>query len=91
LLVASTQFRAGGGAMDVEISFFRGATNIYRTVQGFLQNGDGISASTIFLDSPNTTSATTYQVAGARNFGSGTAIFNFSSCNSTLLVCEISA
>lgn len=91
LLVAANQFRASGGAMDIEIGLVRGATVVFRSVQGFLQNTDGISASSIFLDSPNTTSATTYKVQGARNFGAGTAIFNASSCNSTFLVCEISA
>ena len=49
-------------------------------------------ASVIYLDSPATTSATSYTIYGATSNASGTSVFNWAgSTTSTILVCEISA
>lgn len=49
-------------------------------------------ATVIYLDSPATTSATSYTIYGATSTASGTSVFNWAgSTTSTILVCEISA
>jgi hypothetical protein len=91
-LLATTAMRASGGAMDIQTRFLRAGSSIFFGVQGFFQSGDGTTPSMMYLDSPNTTSATIYKVQGSRNFGSGTALFQANgSVTSSFIVAEISA
>ncbi len=49
-------------------------------------------ATVVYLDSPATTSATSYTIYGATSTASGTSVFNWAgSTTSTIIVCEISA
>ena len=49
-------------------------------------------ATVIYLDSPATTSATSYTIYGATSAAGGNSVFNWAgSTTSTILVCEISA
>lgn len=92
LLVASTSIYASINSAEAGIRVLRGATNIFTSRQAILASLTGGAFTSIMLDSPATTSATTYKVQGARDAGTGTINFQVSALAvSTLLVCEISA
>ena len=82
---------ASGLACDVGIRILRDATNIFTSVQGVFAANVGASVTSIYLDSPATTSATTYKVQFNRATGSGTAYSNVSGTLSNLVVMEIYA
>lgn len=83
----------------VGLRIARGSTAIltYETIAAFLSNGTGNlaigSSSATYLDSPATTSSTTYNLQIARTQGTGTAyINNYSNINevfSTMTLMEI--
>lgn len=84
------------GFTCMALAILRGATNIQNvaTVAGFtgtsLDNVFGISG--ICLDSPNTTSATTYKTQFASAFGAAAVTVQYGSAGtSTILLMEISA
>jgi hypothetical protein len=92
LLMSSNALLASGAGADTGIRFLRGATAVYTVVQGVFAANTGASVSTIYLDSPATTSATTYKVQVNRFAGTGTVYSNVnSSFFSSFLVAEISA
>jgi hypothetical protein len=75
-IAVSGDFLAQAGSTEGAISIYRGSSNLGNASFGFLyvQVGTGEGAgcfSMDFLDSPNTTSATTYTVYFKRNSGSG--------------------
>jgi hypothetical protein len=92
LLINAQAIYTFTNAAEAGVRFLRGATNIFTVRPAMLATGTGGSFSSIFLDSPNTTSATTYKVQGARDAGTGDLRFQVNSVTaSTLIVCEISA
>ena len=91
LLISSNSLYAGGAAADAGIRFLRGATNIFTSTQAIMPANSGGAFSSIYLDSPATTSPTTYKVQVNRAFGTGTVYSNIPSTVSNLIVCEISA
>ena len=91
LIVSTNSLLASGLACDVGIRILRDATNIFTSVQGVFAANVGASVTSIYLDSPATTSATTYKVQFNRATGSGTAYSNVSGTLSNLVVMEIYA
>ena len=83
----------GSGAF-AQFTLMRGATDLIRIEgeQGYnastAANSTG-SASTTYLDSPNTTSSTTYKVQGANVPSNGIIAINTSSSVSTITLMEI--
>jgi len=78
---------------DVGLTLLRGASVIVDT-KGIGFSGGGLSLSqwaTNLLDSPATTSATTYKTQVKRNSGAGTLVVNVNSNIATLILMEISA
>lgn len=73
---------AGGGGSTARLNLLRGATNIAQSTGGTAgnqtlgvttaSNNAGLPSSIIFLDSPATTSATTYKIQAATIAGGGT-------------------
>ena len=91
LIVSTNSLLASSASCDIGIRILRGATNIFTSIQGILASNTGGSFTSIYLDSPATTSATTYQVQFNRNGGSGTAYSNINTTLGNLVVMEIYA
>jgi len=93
LIVSTNALFASANAADAGIRFLRGATNIFTSIPLYALANNGATCTSIFLDSPATTSATTYKVQFNQSAGTGTVISNLNYPNSlsTLLVMEISA
>jgi len=90
LIVSADSLLASSAAADAGIRFVRDATNIFTGVAGVMAGNTGGSFTSIYLDAPATTSATTYKVQFNRNGGTGTVYHSISSTKSTFLVAEIS-
>jgi hypothetical protein len=87
--------RASAGTMKGKLNIVRGATEILGNVEVF-RTGDGskfqnLTVSYTFLDSPNTTSSTTYKQQYASNEASTEVYFNIGSTTSTITLLEIGA
>jgi hypothetical protein len=81
------------GAQGLSYRLNRGAT-VLRTANNIIYDGStGTQANWTFLylDSPATTSATTYKLQFARGVGAGTVYQNPDSNTSDIVVCEVSA
>jgi hypothetical protein len=81
--------------MKGKLNIVRGATEILGNVEVF-RTGDGskfqnLTVSYTFLDSPNTTSSTTYKQQYASNEASTEVYFNIGSTTSTITLLEIGA
>jgi hypothetical protein len=74
-------YRNGSG-----LSFFGARVGFNST-----SNEVNVDGSCLFLDSPNTVSATTYAIFGASSANSGFALAQHQSANSTIILCEVSA
>lgn len=80
-----------GGAT---VKMFRGATNLITAGRVGLSDGTGAMDnyfSTSYLDSPATTSATTYKTTLARYGGAGSVFAQLTSCPSGITLMEIAA
>jgi uncharacterized protein (AIM24 family) len=91
LIVSADSFLASGNPADCGVRFLRGSTNIFTSVQAILGSNGGGSFVSIYLDSPSTTSATTYKVQFNRDAGTGVVYHSIANTKSTFLVAEISA
>jgi len=91
LIVSTNSLLASGVNADIGIRILRGATNIFTSVNGILAANTGGSFTSIYMDSPATTSATTYKVQFNRTLGTGTAYSNISGTLGNLIVMEIYA
>jgi hypothetical protein len=91
-LMSANNLLASGNAADAGIRFLRDGTAIYTTIQAVMVTNSGSSVSTMYLDSPSSTSAITYKVQFNRASGTGTVYSNVNtSLYSSFLVAEISA
>jgi hypothetical protein len=76
----------------LKLNIMRGATQVLENLDiNYLAGAGTDQWNMIFLDSPVTTSATTYKTQFARSSGAGTVTIQPSSNISTLILCEISA
>ena len=91
LVISTNSLLAAGAAADGGIRIMRGATNIFTSVQCIGTANVGGSYTTIFLDSPATTSATTYKIQFNRDAGTGNLWHSITNTLSNLVVMEISA
>lgn len=91
LIVSTNSLLASAASADAGIQFLRGATTIYTGVAAVLATNTGGSFTSIYLDSPATTSATTYKAQFNRNSGTGTVYSSIAGTLSNLIVMEISA
>ena len=71
----------------------RGSTTIWTTVDVCFGGSSGFidQWSPIYLDSPATTSATTYKTTFNRSTGAGTIFAQPNGSNSSIILCEVSA
>jgi hypothetical protein len=91
LIVSTNSFLASVAAATAGLRILRGATSIFASAQALMSADTGGSFTTIYLDSPATTSATTYKIQFRRDSGTGTLYSNLGGTLSNLLVVEISA
>jgi hypothetical protein len=101
VLVLVTQFASYSAGSDQGFGarLMRGATSIYSCANNlgnfYIYNGSSnegnISYSYSYLDSPATTSATTYKTQGRANFASQSTTFNFASNPASIVLMEIGA
>jgi hypothetical protein len=83
------------GGLDLWL--YRSTTSLIKFGAQIAKNGTtnerwASPASVIYLDSPNTTSATSYVIRGATSDAGGTAVFNWAgSTTSSIIAVEISA
>jgi hypothetical protein len=94
VLVTMNGLLNGGTAnTGVKLAILRGSTNINTFAQYTCYIGSSVallaSAAGNYLDSPSTTSSTTYKVQFARNDGSGTVTVQANSDSSTIVLMEI--
>ena len=69
---------------------YRGATDLGNSTKGMtLENGDAGGIAINYLDSPSTTSATTYQVYFRTNVSDSAAYLNSDSCKGSIILMEI--
>lgn len=88
------QRNAVSAAAGIAIRLFRGATNIAQVLsEGAYTNSALVqnigSASIMLLDSPATTSATTYKTQFANDGNAGTVTVQFQSARSTIILMEV--
>ena len=75
-----------------KINIMRGATQILENLDINYLSGAGTDQwNMVYLDSPSTTSATTYKTQFGRSSGAGTITIQPSSNISTIILCEVSA
>jgi hypothetical protein len=102
ILVLVTQFVYSSNATDMGFGarIMRDSTSIYSCANnlgnfyGYASAGtfeNAISFSLSYLDSPSTTSATTYKTQGRANFAATTATFNFANNPASIILMEIGA
>jgi hypothetical protein len=91
LIISTNSLLASLAAADGAIRIMRGATNIFTSVQLIGTANVGGSYTTIYLDEPTTTSATTYKIEFRRDAGTGNLYSSVTNTLSNLIVAEISA
>ena len=83
---------AGGGATEVSSwKIFRGATQVETSDSGkriYLESNKYVPLTTVFLDSPATTSSTTYTLHMKRYAGSGTVSWNRDGLQTTTITLQ---
>ena len=81
------------GDCNQRIHLFRGTTFLLEFARNLGNTGDSteqrIETGCNYLDSPSTTSATTYKTQFSKNGGSGTVTVQASGCTSTMTLMEI--
>jgi hypothetical protein len=85
---------AGAAANNINFRLFRGATQVYENLYNLYTNTTVINRglqSFNYLDTPSTTSATTYKVQFANDANSATVTVQSSSQMSTIILMEIGA
>jgi len=91
LIISTNALLAASSASDAGIRFLRGATAIYTEIAAVMGTNTGGNFMSMHLDSPNTTSATTYKVQFNRALGTGTIFSSINTTAGAFLVAEISA
>ena len=94
VLLSGSGFHADGNA-EAYYTIYRGSTNL-GTANGIVQlrndaSNGGAGISMCFVDSPATTSATTYQLYGRSNIGGYNHYLNAANTLTTITVLEIKA
>ena len=90
--VVSASNNGSGGSYQNKARILRGSTNIYevgRAPWGNSVSGIGQMLSLEYMDSPNTTSATTYKVQCANGSGSGNVTAHMGNSNAQVILMEI--
>ena len=88
----SASNNGSNGSYQNKARILRGSTNIYevgRTPWGNSISGVGQLVAMEYLDSPNTTSATTYKVQCANGAGSGNVSAHMGNSNAQVILMEI--
>jgi hypothetical protein len=94
VLVSAVAYAQGSsGFVRMDTRLVRGSTEIAKQEPGVGQIGGSIQGaiSYSFLDSPSTTSATTYKIQAKKADNADDFIFNYNSSNSTITLMEIGA
>jgi hypothetical protein len=93
LVIHSTNIYSNGAVCGASLRLVRGSTELDRLLDLCYGTNSGLLAhhTACYLDSPNTTSATTYKTQFARTSGGSTIFVQPNSNRSTIVLMEISA
>ena len=92
LVVSNLVCLASSSPCQYAVRIQRGATTVFTNGgAGYFLTDNGTCITSIYLDSPSTTSSTTYTIQYARASGVGTAYVQLGGAPSTLTLLEISA
>lgn len=92
LVLANSSLLASVASATIGLRIVRGSTAVWTNAYAFTGAADtGALVSALYLDSPNTTSATTYTIHFARLSGTGTAFAQLLGSPSNIVLCEVSA
>ena len=92
LVLTAQPFLASAAAASIGMRLLRGSTNVWSTDNAnYFATDTGTMSNIFYLDSPSTTSATTYTVHFSRSSGSGTAYVSLASSIGNMVLMEISA
>lgn len=93
LVMTSQAFLASANPANIGMRLVRGASTVVWTNDAamYFATDTGTTTNILYLDSPATTSATSYTVEFARKGGTGTAYAQLGFFNSNIILMEISA
>jgi hypothetical protein len=92
LVMTSQSFLASANAANIGMRLVRGATTVWTNDAAmYFATDTGTTTNILYLDSPATTSATSYTVQFARIGGTGTAYAQLGFFVSNIILMEISA
>jgi len=91
LVMTSQPFLASTAAAQIGMRLVRGATTVFTNQGNYFATDTGVTTNMLYLDSPATTSSTTYTVQFARISGTGTAFAQLSFDPANIILMEISA
>jgi hypothetical protein len=91
VIVSANALLASTNSADAGIRFLRDATNIYTETAAVLAANTGGNFTSIYLDTPSSTSAITYKAQFARTAGTGTLFSAIAGTGGAFVVAEVSA
>lgn len=92
LVLTAQPFLSSGNSCSIGMRLLRGSTNVWSTDNAnYFATDTGTMSNIFYLDSPSTTSATTYTVHFSRSSGTGTAYVSLASSIGNMVLMEISA
>lgn len=92
LVLTAQPFLASSAAVSIGMRLLRGSTQVWSTDNAnYFATDTGTMSNIFYLDSPSTTSATTYTVHFNRSSGTGTAYVSLASSIGNMVLMEISA
>ena len=91
LVITSQPLLASTNSAQIGMRLVRGATTVFTNEGNYFATDTGVTTSILYLDSPATTSSTTYTVQFARISGTGTAFAQVAFDPANIILMEISA
>lgn len=92
LIFTAQPFLASAAFCSIGMRLLRGSTQVWGTDNAnYFATDTGTMSNIFYLDSPSTTSATTYTVHFNRSSGTGTAYCQLASAQANIILLEVSA
>jgi hypothetical protein len=91
LVITSQPLLASTNSAQIGMRLVRGATTVFTNEGNYFATDTGVTTSILYLDSPATTSSTTYTVQFNRVSGTGTAFAQVAFNPANIILMEISA
>ena len=92
LIMTAQPFLASAAACSIGLRLVRGSTSVWSTDNAnYFATDTGTMTNIFYLDSPSTTSSTTYTTHFSRSSGTGTAYAQLASAQGNMILFEVSA